>query len=86
MEISYLDEEGFYRFYVKDNGIGIDPQYHGQIFDLFRRLHTNKEYEGTGAGLSIVKRIVEDHGGRVWVESELGQGAIFNFTIPKSLK
>ncbi len=86
IEVGCVEEGEVYKFYVKDNGIGIDPRYHDQIFGIFKRLHTDKEYEGTGAGLSIVKRIVEDHGGRIWVESEVGKGACFYFTIPKDLK
>jgi light-regulated signal transduction histidine kinase (bacteriophytochrome) len=86
VEIGYVDEGEFHKFYVKDNGIGIDPQYHQQIFGIFKRLHTAKEYEGTGAGLSIVKRVIDDHGGKIWIESELGKGATFYFTIPKALK
>jgi PAS domain S-box-containing protein len=84
--IGYHDEEGYYDFYVKDNGIGIDPQYHQQIFDVFKRLHAASEYEGTGTGLNIVKRVIEGHGGRVWVVSQLGKGAIFHFTLLKSLR
>lgn len=75
------EEDGNQVFYVKDNGIGIAPEYHEKIFDLFEKL--DSETEGTGVGLALVKRIVEFHGGRIWVESEAGIGATFYFTLEK---
>ncbi|MBM3255070.1 MAG: HAMP domain-containing protein [Candidatus Omnitrophica bacterium] len=85
VEIGYADTGEFHQFFVRDNGIGIDPQYHQQVFGIFKRLNSSEEYQGTGVGLSIVQRVADDHGGKVWIESELGKGATFYFTIPKVL-
>ncbi len=75
-------ENNGYVFSVSDNGIGIEKQYLERIFVIFQRLHTREIYKGTGIGLSIVKKVIDRHGGHVWIESELGKGSIFYFTIP----
>lgn len=86
VEIGYIDKVDAHEFFVKDNGIGIEPKHHDDIFGMFQRVETSSKYEGTGAGLSIVKSIIDDHGGKIWVVSALGKGAAFHFTIPKGLE
>jgi PAS domain S-box-containing protein len=83
ISVSSRREKEQYIIIVKDNGIGIEPQYFERIFKIFQRLNQREEYGGTGIGLAICKRIVERHGGRIWVKSSLGKGASFIFSIPK---
>ena len=83
IHVSAARQETFWRFAVRDNGIGIEPEYANQIFGVFKRLH-KAAYPGTGIGLAICKRIVERAGGKIWVESRLGEGATFYFTLPEA--
>ncbi|MBN2089156.1 PAS domain S-box protein [candidate division KSB1 bacterium] len=83
INIEYLNEPDFWKFCVRDNGPGIEPQYHRKIFEIFQTLEPRDKTESTGIGLSIVKKIVELYGGRIWVESKAGQGSCFYFTLLK---
>jgi PAS domain S-box-containing protein len=85
ISISCAVKDDFYIFRVKDKGIGIEPQYFERIFRIFQRLHHTEEYEGTGIGLAICKRIVERHSGKIWVESVQGKGTSFYFSIPVTM-
>ena len=69
-------------FSVKDNGIGIAPEYREKVFGMFSRLHSRAQYQGTGVGLALCSQIAQRHGGRIWVESDVGEGATFRFNIP----
>ncbi|MEM9509993.1 MAG: ATP-binding protein, partial [Cyanobacteria bacterium P01_E01_bin.35] len=81
--ISVAEQKLFYQFGVADDGQGIDPQYHERIFTIFQTLQARDSIESTGIGLSIVKKIIEDQGGIIWVESQLGEGSAFYFTWRK---
>jgi len=85
IDIGFTEEPEQYVFYVKDNGIGIDPKFFDKIFIIFQRLHTKEKYAGTGIGLAICKKIAEIHNGKIWVESKEGGGSTFYFSIAKKL-
>lgn len=86
IHISASRSEGEWVFAVRDNGIGIARKHLESVFDIFRRLHTQKKYPGTGIGLAVCRRVVHRHGGRIWVESEPGRGSTFYFTLPDRAK
>lgn len=83
IEVAAVENEKEWEFSIKDNGIGIDPQFYDKIFIIFQRLHDRDQYDGTGIGLSIAKKHIEFLGGKIWLKSSLGKGTVFYFTIPK---
>lgn len=84
IRIHATNMDRFWQFSIQDNGIGIDANYFDQIFIIFQRLHNRDEYDGSGMGLAITKKIIENMGGSIWLTSKPGEGSIFYFTIPKS--
>jgi light-regulated signal transduction histidine kinase (bacteriophytochrome) len=82
VEVAWRKQDGNILLWIKDNGIGIAPENHDRAFKVFQRLVTNEQYDGTGIGLAICKKIVEHHGGKIWIESDVGVGSTFFVTLP----
>jgi light-regulated signal transduction histidine kinase (bacteriophytochrome) len=82
IEVGAEQEQHFWKLWIKDNGIGFDPEYQEKIFQVFQRLHSRQKYSGSGIGLSICKKIIERNGGNIWVETKPNIGSTFYFTLP----